>query len=741
MTVVAGAVAAGVTVASAQVPAGDSLLSRGRWNEAGSAYGRAEGGPDSLRARLGQARLLELRGRRDEARRIYAAMIATYNRGGSFGAPELTAIGAAAERLSVWEPQYARDALRLYDLAAGRETSDPEPRLRAAALLLARYNGAEAGAAYADVRRRWPGNARALLGMAEVRRFLGTGDPVALAESSLAADPDLEAAHVFLARLRLETDDVAGAAREADRALARNPRSRDALAVRAALAFLRGENAAFDAVDRAIVADDPRAADHLVQAADAAARVRRYDAAVQLAARAVGRDSAAWRGWALLGVNRMRLGDIAGGRAALAVALRGDPFDLWTKNTLDLLDTLQRFPETASPRFRLVMDGRESALLALYFVPLAEEAYDSLTARYGIRPATPIRVEVFPSHADFSVRTVGLAGIGALGACFGPVIVMDSPSARDRGQFNWGSTLWHEIAHTFHLALSDNRVPRWLTEGLAVLEERRARPSWGEAVSPGFLRAWAADSLPKLSRLNEGFIRPASGEMLAHAYLLASLAAEYLESVNGAAIMPRILAAYGRGLDTRDMVRQVLGTDPDTLDARFDVWMRERYRRQLTDLDAFAHTLPSLAGARARAQRGDTAGAIAELAALTREDEAAYDANLELAGLLDAAGRRGDALAALERAVYISPLDPALHDRLAAHYAGLGRHGDLVRERRAVIALGPADRAGAWYRLAQAQAGAGQPVEARRSVLRALEVAPGYADAQDLLLRLTEGRP
>src|SRR5436190_1455601 len=83
-----------------------------------------------------------------------------------------------------------------------------------------------------------------------------------------------------------------------------------------------------------------------------------------------------------------------------------------------------------------------SALLTLYFAPLAEEAYTRLAERYGIQPPAPVRVEVFQHHADLGVRTVGLAGIGALGVCFGPVVSMDSPSARDRGQFNWASTLW-----------------------------------------------------------------------------------------------------------------------------------------------------------------------------------------------------------------------------------------------------------------------------------------------------------
>ncbi len=758
---------------SAPAARGDSLLERGRWEEAEAAYRRAAAGPDSLRARLGQARLLELRGRRDEARRHYTAILAAYNRGGRRAASALLAAAGAAERLSLWEPLLARDALRLYDEAAAADPDDPEPRLRAAALLLSRYNGAEAGRAYADLRRRWPRHPRALLGQAQVRRFLGDGDPVALAESSLAADPDLVDARVFLARLALEADDWAGAARETDRALAANPRSREALAVRAALALVRGDSAAAAAVDRAIAADDARAADHLVAGADLTARARRYAEAADLAARAVARDSLAWRGWAVLGVNRLRLGDIAGGRAALETALGGDPFDLWTKNTLDLLDTLQRFPETASQRFRFVMDGRESALLTLYFAPLAEEAYRALAARYGIQPRAPIRVEVYTRHADFSVRTIGLAGIGALGACFGRVIAMDSPSARDRGQFNWGSTLWHEIAHTFHLALSHHRVPRWLTEGLAVLEERRARPGWGDDVGPAFLRALAAGDLPPLSRLNDGFIRPANAEMLAHAYLLASLAAVYLEEAHGAGVAPRMLAAYARRLDTRTVVQQVLGTQHDSLDAAFDGWLRRRYAVRIASLDAFVSALheghemaraglpvarvrleqardlfPEYAGpddayralARIHTARGDRAAAAAALSATTARDETAYDANVALAGHLDALGRADEAVAALERAVYISPLDPGLHDRLAAHYARLGRHGDLVRERRALIALGPTDRAGAWYRLAEAYVGAGRAEAAREAVLRSLEVAPGYADAQDLLLRLAEGR-
>src|SRR5690606_33348876 len=121
----------------------------------------------------------------------------------------------------------------------------------------------------------------------------------------------------------------------------------------------------------------------------------------------------------------LRIGEIEAGRESLERAFAGDPYDVWIKNTLDLLDTFERYREVPSERFRFVLYGEEADVLAAYLAPLAEHAYDRLAERYGYRAATPIRVEVFPSHADCSVRTVGLAGRGALGVSFGNVLAMD----------------------------------------------------------------------------------------------------------------------------------------------------------------------------------------------------------------------------------------------------------------------------------------------------------------------------
>ena len=112
--------------------------------------------------------------------------------------------------------------------------------------------------------------------------------------------------------------------------------------------------------------------------------------------------------------------------------------------------------------------------------PLAQQALDSTQKKYQFTPKGPILIEMFPQHDDFAVRTVGLPGmLGALGACFGRVVTLDSPKARPPGDFNWEPTLWHELAHVITLQLSKQRVPRWLTEGISIYEEKLGSPDVG----------------------------------------------------------------------------------------------------------------------------------------------------------------------------------------------------------------------------------------------------------------------
>jgi tetratricopeptide (TPR) repeat protein len=63
-----------------------------------------------------------------------------------------------------------------------------------------------------------------------------------------------------------------------------------------------------------------------------------------------------------------------------------------------------------------------------------------------------------------------------------------------------------------------------------------------------------------------------------------------------------------------------------------------------------------------------------------------------------------------------------------------------IRSFRTVLALKPVDQAAAHANLADAYFRAGRRAEARKEVLAALEIAPSYERAQDLLLKIAEVR-
>ncbi|MGV3707860.1 MAG: hypothetical protein ACO1Q7_03395 [Gemmatimonas sp.] len=761
---------------------GDILAMRGKLAGADSAYKAsiAANAPGSRTAQAGLAELAWKRGDRAQALQLARTLTNAYQNGSNWSGDDCVAVGRAYVILGSTDKQSVRNALAAFDRAVAVEQSNIEGRLRAGDLFLDKYNAPDAKLSYDDVLKLVPGNSRATFGLARVADFAGGKDAARLLSETLKANPTFTPALLMQARGHLESEAYDSADVYIRRALSVDTSSMTGWALMGAAAWIVGDSAEFKRALAQAQKINPQPSEFYAELADAAVRSRRYGDGVTLANIALTMDSTSTRALGLVGTNQLREARMADGRATLERAFAIDPFNLWHKNTLDLLDMMQTYKTVERGNFTIVAPPREADVLSVYLLPLLQEAYDTLSRRYQYKPTKNVRLEIFRQHADFSVRTVGLTGLGALGVSFGPVLAMDAPSAREKGAFNWGATAWHELAHTFTLGSSGNRIPRWLSEGLSVAEERRARPNWAFDETLEFFDAYATGKLRPVSQLNEGFLRPRFEQETILSYNLASLVCEMIEQQFGAAAIPAMIKGYKDGLETPEVVLRVLKITPDSLDKRFDSYMKERYKAQLAavvpvgsgekKVGSFANAMmkaaefaeasnvdstyawllkaqaiiPDYAGPNGPAmqlaaierKRGNIRGAVDQLSRITSRNATAWEPNLLEVELREQLNDTLGVKRALERMIWIYPYDIDMHVKLATISARTRDFKRAILERRAIVALDPPDKLDAQYELARALADGGEVAEARRTLLNVLEQSPAFEKAQALLLEL-----
>lgn len=86
----------------------------------------------------------------------------------------------------------------------------------------------------------------------------------------------------------------------------------------------------------------------------------------------------------------------------------------------------------------------------------------------------------------------------------------------------------------------------------------------------------------------------------------------------------------------------------------------------------------------------------------------------------------------------IDPFDGEVRKMRGGAYEREGKPGLAVPEYEAVLAVETTDRVQAQYDLARAYLAAGRKDDARRAALKALEAAPGFEAAQEVLLQSLE---
>lgn len=752
---------------------------------------RASGQVTPMQLRL-LIELAERRGDGEETVRIARQLMRDFGSGSLQRSEELAQSAFAAWRLQRWE-----EANQIYIQASQLDGAPLSLFVDWGRLYLEKYNPKEAETIFRDALRspagvepRWQ-RGHAFLGLAESLGQQGKpGAEQALSEAAKDPGSAMELL-VFQVELALREENWERASELISSGMAANSGYLPLLELNCGLSYLQEDQEGFEVAKKRLSTVNPGNASLFEWLGDAEVRRRRLDEAIRLYDKALELDPKSWSAMASKGINLLRLGREKEGVAALELAYENDPYNIWTVNTLRLVDSFESFDRFETDHFSVRLHRDEIVALRSYVEEILEVCLETLEQRYDHEIKDKVSFEMYPDHEDFVVRALGLPGLGALGATFGNVVAMDSPSARKAGEFHWASTLWHEVAHVVTLSISNSRVPRWFTEGLSMMEERQGGRGWGEGLSLAFVRAFEAGRLLPLKELNSGFVRPKYPGQLAVSYYQAGWVCEFLGREFGMPKIREMLIAYGKGLTTEEVFTTVLESDLVEVDELFQKELSDTLRplearlaqpeatpSQPEQLKEAVKAHPenyflNFALGHKLAESGSTSEAIvylrravelfpslagvdspyAVLAVLYRKNDRReeeikirsewweraplyIDNALRLAEILEASGRSTEAARLLEDAMYVDPFSNEAHTRLGHLYLEQGDADKAVREFRAVLGLNPPNKAQAHFQLANALARSGERDAAKREILLALENAPGWEEAQRLLLEL-----
>jgi tetratricopeptide (TPR) repeat protein len=165
--------------------------------------------------------------------------------------------------------------------------------------------------------------------------------------------------------------------------------------------------------------------------------------------------------------------------------------------------------------------------------------------------------------------------IGTVGASTGRVIAMVAPRKGEMtmGPFNWAQVLRHEFTHTVTLSATDNRIPHWMTEGLAVLEEDvPMRWEW----VPMLYRAVTKDEMFTMENLTWGFVRPKRPSDRSLAYAQSFWICKYIDEKYGRDAILAMLREFRAGAAQEDVFPKILGQSLSEFTNEFNAWAKSQ---------------------------------------------------------------------------------------------------------------------------------------------------------------------
>lgn len=669
-----------------------------------------------------------------------------------------------------------------------------EPVLASGYLALDKHDYSLASKTFANAVKKFPEDPDAWFGLA--RAFAPSdleksGDAL---KQTVKFNPNHVGAYLLTAEHHIDAENYAEADVAIDEALKTNPHSPEAHALKSVLANLRADEGAEKAERVAALKAWPSnpAVPHLI--GRKLSQKYRFAEGAELQRTALQFDPDYLPAKAQLANDLLRLGQDKEGWELAEEVQKADPYDVVAYNLVTLHDAIAHFEVLKSEHFIVKMDPKEAEIYGDRVLALLERAHGTLTKKYGLQLRDKTIVEIFPDQKDFAIRTFGLpGGAGYLGVCFGRVITANSPAARPGSSASWEAVLWHEFCHVVTLTMTKNKMPRWLSEGISVYEERQARGNWGEQMKPRYRAMILGEDLTPVSKLSGAFLHPKTAAHLGFAYYESSLVVEWLIDKWGLDPMKKALADLARGVAinaalaarfapvekidaefaeyARERARQTgpkldwskptpanlantaavenfLKEKPDNFDALMDQSQRllvaRKWKEAKAPLEKIIQLYPdqrdadSAYGLLAKAQR-ELGEIDAEVATLTKLADLAPDAADAFERLMAIYTERKDWEKVLDygaRLAAVNPLQAEPTERTAVANEALGKRKEAIADYRTILKLGPANPPEINYRLARLLVAEKDPA-AKRHVLLALEDAPRFRAAYELLLQIT----
>ncbi len=770
----------------------EALMAIGRYPEARDEISAAlERFPYGLRLRLLGYDVFLANGETERARTMKEEMDRLGGRLWAYREPaDLVALGKASLILNV-DPKHVSEMF--FDPVKKQNPEFADVYLANGELALAKHDFALASKSFAAAVKKFPKNPEAHFGLA---RAFAPSDGEATEEQIakvLELNPNHTGVRMMLADHAIDSENYTEADAQLDAVLKINPRHVEAHALRAVLANLRADAKAAAAARAEALKLWPTNPMVPHRIGSKLSHKYRFAEGAALQREALKWDATFVPAKIQLAQDLLRLGHDEEGWQLAEEVQKADPYDVVAFNLTELRDTIAHFTVLKSEHFQVRMDPREAEVYGANVLTLLERAHATLTKKYGLTTSEKTVVEIFPDQKDFAIRTFGLpGGAGYLGVCFGRVITANSPASRPGNPQNWQAVLWHEFTHVITLTLTKNKMPRWLSEGISVHEERQQRGSWGEHMTPRYRAMILGEDLAPVSKLSGSFLRPKSGAHLQFAYYESSLVVEWLIQKWGMEKMRALLADLARGVEINAALAARFAPI-EKLDADFATHARSLANGTGPKLDwskpepgalasegkvkDFLSKNPNNFAALMRQatllltskdwteaktvllkiigmypDQRDSSGAYEMLAKTHRElgekteeetmlnkvAELASDAPDAYARLMEIAAERKDwraVLANAEKFTAVNPLTPTPHRFIAEAREATNDNAGAIRAFRTMLALNPPDQPEMRFRLARVLQATGDAT-AKREVLLALEEAPRFREAHALLLEL-----